>query len=228
MVLDGGRPSRRRVRGLTPARRCGGASPGLPTVFGWSRRSAADVMRSYFAHDALRGAAWSAARWCGASAPRLPGTGLGALGVRACATSPRSAGRSAAAVRAGGAARRRSSRRRHGAHRRAGSTAILCDADAVRGVTPRRRHRDHGARSSCRRATRSGTFVEWLQRPAGRRGGAGRALASERRTRTATSRRSTPCSPTPPVAARRRDASDSASTHDARADARRDGRRLRA
>lgn len=67
------------VRGLTRValrRRLAGVGP----VLRWSRRSAADVIRSYFAHDALRGPAMVSGPMVWGISPETPGTGLGALG----------------------------------------------------------------------------------------------------------------------------------------------------
>ena len=73
---------------------------GVPTVMRWSRRSAADVMRSYFTpRRAASAPGWCSGRWCGASAPssRAPGSARSSY-----AHAPRrhaSVGRSAAAAR---------------------------------------------------------------------------------------------------------------------------------
>ncbi|MEX2626376.1 MAG: NAD(P)/FAD-dependent oxidoreductase [Ilumatobacteraceae bacterium] len=52
---------------------------GVPTLLRWSRRSAADVMRSYFRHDALLGPGMVTGPMVWGVSPELPGTGLGAL-----------------------------------------------------------------------------------------------------------------------------------------------------
>ena len=52
---------------------------GLPTVMRWSRRSAADVLRGFFDHDALIGPALVSGPMVWGVSPELPGTGLGAL-----------------------------------------------------------------------------------------------------------------------------------------------------
>jgi len=53
---------------------------GVPTVLRWSRRSAADVMRSYFRHDALLGPAMVTGPFVWGVSPEAEGSGLGALG----------------------------------------------------------------------------------------------------------------------------------------------------
>ncbi|MET0144619.1 MAG: NAD(P)/FAD-dependent oxidoreductase [Ilumatobacteraceae bacterium] len=52
---------------------------GVPTVLRWSRRSAADLMRSFFTHDALRGPCMVSGPMVWGVSPETPGTGLGAL-----------------------------------------------------------------------------------------------------------------------------------------------------
>jgi beta-carotene ketolase (CrtO type) len=52
---------------------------GVATLLRWSRRSAADVMRSFFSAEALRGPAMVAGPMVWGVSPERPGTGLGAL-----------------------------------------------------------------------------------------------------------------------------------------------------
>jgi beta-carotene ketolase (CrtO type) len=52
---------------------------GAPTLMRWSRRSAADVLRSYFSHDALTGPGALTGPMVWGISPETPGTGLGAL-----------------------------------------------------------------------------------------------------------------------------------------------------
>ena len=52
---------------------------GAPTMLRWSRRSAADVMRSFFTHDAVLGPGLVAGPMVWGVSPEQPGTGLGAL-----------------------------------------------------------------------------------------------------------------------------------------------------
>ncbi len=52
---------------------------GVSTLLRWSRRSAADVMRTYFSSDALQGPAMVTGPMVWGVSPELPGTGLGAL-----------------------------------------------------------------------------------------------------------------------------------------------------
>jgi beta-carotene ketolase (CrtO type) len=77
MVLDNANdpPSARTIVRKVMARRGRGAA----TLLRWSRRSAADVMRSYFKAEALRGPAMVAGPMVWGVSPELAGTGLGAL-----------------------------------------------------------------------------------------------------------------------------------------------------
>ena len=68
-------PSAARLARVAVRRRLAGA----PTVLRWSRRSAADVMRAYFAHDAVVGPGLVAGPMVWGVSPEQPGTGLGAL-----------------------------------------------------------------------------------------------------------------------------------------------------
>jgi len=52
---------------------------GVPTLLRWSRRSAADVMRSFFRHDALLGTGMVTGPMVWGISPEFPGSGLGAL-----------------------------------------------------------------------------------------------------------------------------------------------------
>jgi beta-carotene ketolase (CrtO type) len=52
---------------------------GVPTMLRWSRRSAADVLRSFFRHDSLLGTASVVGPMVWGISPETPGTGLGAL-----------------------------------------------------------------------------------------------------------------------------------------------------
>jgi phytoene dehydrogenase-like protein len=53
---------------------------GVPTLLRWSRRSAADVLRGFFSHDAIAGTAAVTGPMVWGISPELPGSGLGALG----------------------------------------------------------------------------------------------------------------------------------------------------
>ena len=77
MVLDNANdpPSVRTIARKVIARRGRGAA----TLLRWSRRSAADVMRSFFGSDALLGPALVTGPMVWGVSPELPGTGLGAL-----------------------------------------------------------------------------------------------------------------------------------------------------
>ncbi len=52
---------------------------GAPTIMRWSRRSAADVLRTYFTDDALTGPGGLTGPMVWGISPETPGTGLGAL-----------------------------------------------------------------------------------------------------------------------------------------------------
>ncbi len=52
---------------------------GVPTLLGWSRRSAADVLRSFFDEDAISGPAAMTGPMVWGISPETPGSGLGAL-----------------------------------------------------------------------------------------------------------------------------------------------------
>lgn len=136
---------------------------GAPTLLRWSRRSAADVLRSYFTRDALPGAATVGGPMVWGISPELPGTGLGALGLamKHVVRVGRPVGGSGAMPEAVLA----SFLAAGGTLRTSGKvTAIDCEGEVVRGVTladgsqPRARI----VVSACdpRR-----TFVEWLADP---------------------------------------------------------------
>lgn len=136
---------------------------GLPSVFAWSRRSAADVMRRYFTTPAVQGAALVGGPMVWGVSPELPGTGLGALGyaIRHVARVGRPVGGSRALPEA-----LRASVVHHGGTVRTGSRveAILCDANAVRGV----RLADGTEITApvvVSAADPRRTFVEWLEHP---------------------------------------------------------------
>jgi phytoene dehydrogenase-like protein len=106
---------------------------GVPTLFRWARRSAADVLRAHFRHDALIGSALVTGPMVWGVSPEQPGTGLGALthALRHVGRVGRPRGGSgalpdalrAAFERAGGAVRLSSP-----------VSAIRCDRSRVRGV----------------------------------------------------------------------------------------------
>jgi phytoene dehydrogenase-like protein len=136
---------------------------GVRTVFGWSRRSAADVMRSYFGHEALQGCGLVSGPMVWGLSPELPGTGLGALGpaLRHVARVGRPVGGSGmvpAALRA--------SVEHHGGTIRTSARvgAILCGRDRAVGV-----RLDDGTEITgsaiVSAADPRRTFVEWLESP---------------------------------------------------------------
>ena len=136
---------------------------GVPTVFRWSRRSAADVMRSYFSSDVLRGAAMVGGPMVWGISPETPGTGLGALGyaMRHVAHVGRPVGGSGRLPLA-----LRRAFEEHGGTVRTGAkvAAILCDTDAVTGV-----RLEDGTEITApvvvSAADPRRTFVEWLKNP---------------------------------------------------------------
>ncbi len=136
---------------------------GIPTLLAWSRRSAADVLRSYFTHDALTGTAAVFGPMVWGISPETPNTGLGALGhaMRHVARVGRPIGGSGAMPEAVLAA-----------YRAAGGTLltgkrvtrIRCTGDDARGVSL-----DDGTEldapvivSAC---DPHRTFLEWLSDP---------------------------------------------------------------
>lgn len=68
-------PSIRGLTSLALRKRLAGSS----ALLGWSRRSAADVLRKYFTHDALTGTGAVVGPMIWGISPELQGTGLGAL-----------------------------------------------------------------------------------------------------------------------------------------------------
>ena len=107
---------------------------GAATLLRWSRRSAADVIRSYFTAEALRGPAMVTGPMVWGISPETPGSGLGALtyALRHAGTVGRPVGGSgmvptsiAASFAASGGSLRLSSP----------VASIDCEGDRVRGVT---------------------------------------------------------------------------------------------
>jgi beta-carotene ketolase (CrtO type) len=107
---------------------------GVPTVMRWSRRSAADVMRSFFSHDALVGPGLVSGPMVWGVSPEQPGTGLGALsyGMRHTGRVGRPIGGSGALTQALGAAFAH-----HGGELRTSCAVetVDCDGDRVVGVS---------------------------------------------------------------------------------------------
>jgi phytoene dehydrogenase-like protein len=136
---------------------------GLPTVFRWSRRSAASVMREHFTTEAMLGAGMVGGPLVWGVSPELAGTGLGALGyaLRHVARVGRPVGGSRAFPEA-----LRASVEHHGGTVRTGArvTAILCTADHVSGV-----QLTDGTEITApvvvSAADPRRTFVEWLEHP---------------------------------------------------------------
>jgi beta-carotene ketolase (CrtO type) len=136
---------------------------GIPTLLAWSRRSAADVLRSYFNHDAVSGTAAVVGPMVWGVSPETPGTGLGALGhaMRHVARVGRPIGGSGAMPEAVLAAYRAAGGKLVSGRR---VTRIRCAGDSVRGVTL-----DDGTEldapvvvSAC---DPHRTFLEWLSDP---------------------------------------------------------------
>ena len=120
------------VRGLTSLalrRRLAGT----PTLLRWSRRSTADVLRSFFDDDAISGPAAMSGPMVWGISPEAPGTGLGALGtgMRHVARVGRPIGGSGEVPRA-----LRSAFEAAGGEVRTKSVvdSIRCEGDRVRGV----------------------------------------------------------------------------------------------
>lgn len=149
-------PTRIRLTRLAISRQLAG----VPTLLRWSRRSAGDVLRSYFGHDALAatGAVGGPMVW--GISPDTPGSGLGALAhaLRHVGTVGRPIGGSgampqavlAAFVAAGGVMRTGTR-----------VTSIDCEGDHVRGV-----HFDDGSEATAPIVVSAcdprRTFVQWL------------------------------------------------------------------
>ncbi len=123
-------PSIRQLTGVAVRRRLAG----VPTMLRWSRRSAADVMRSFFDHDALRGPGLVTGPMVWGVSPELPGTGLGALSyaMRHAGRVGRPVGGSGALTEALAAAVVRGGGK---VHRGAAATTIRCDRSGVTSVT---------------------------------------------------------------------------------------------
>jgi phytoene dehydrogenase-like protein len=133
---------------------------GAPVLLRWSRRSAADVLRSFFTHDALTGTATVNGPMVWGISPELPGSGLGALShaMKHVVRAGRPVGGSGAmpdavlaSFLAAGGTLRSSTR----------VTAIDCEGDAVRGVTL-----SDGAQPRARVVVSAcdphRTFLQWL------------------------------------------------------------------
>jgi phytoene dehydrogenase-like protein len=136
---------------------------GLPTLLRWSRRSAADVMRSFFTHDALQAPGMVVGPMVWGISPELPGSGLGALtyAMRVAGRPGRPIGGSGALTEALAAAVVR-----YGGEVRCDApvAAIRCDAGRVAGVTM-----DDGTELSASVVVSATdpqrTFVRWLRDP---------------------------------------------------------------
>ena len=161
LILDAAAepPSARRLIGKVLQHRGRGAS----TLLRWSRKSAADVMRSFFATDALQAPGMVAGPMVWGISPETPGTGLGALSyaMRHVSTVGRPIGGSGmvpislqSAFLASGGTLRTSTR----------VTAINCASTGVAGITV-----DDGTEitapivvSAC---DPHSTFLSWLRNP---------------------------------------------------------------
>lgn len=106
---------------------------GIPTLLRWGRRSAGDVISSYFSSDALRAPAMAAGPMVWGVSPLAPGTGLGALtyAMRHVAKVGRPVGGSGALPAALATRFESDGGRVHLSSRVVG---IVCDGDAVRGI----------------------------------------------------------------------------------------------
>lgn len=136
---------------------------GLRAVLGWSRRSAADVMRGFFTDDALVAPGLVAGPMVWGVSPETPGTGLGALtyAMRHVARIGRPIGGSGALTDALAAAvTARGGEVRTGAR----VTAVRCDGARVVGVTLASGE-EIDARVVVSACDPRRTFVEWLSSP---------------------------------------------------------------
>ncbi len=133
---------------------------GVSTLFSWSRRSAADVMRNYFSSEALRAPGLLVGPMVWGISPEFPGSGLGALtyALRHVATVGRPVGGSGAvpdsllsAFRSFGGELMTASR----------VSSIMCDNTGVTGVAlaDGTQIRSNVVVSAC---DPHRTFVEWL------------------------------------------------------------------
>lgn len=136
---------------------------GVSTLLRWSRRSAGDVLRSYFTSDALRGPAVVTGPMVWGISPEHAGSGLGALtyAIRHVGTVGRPVGGSGMvpttlrrAFEAYGGTVRTSTR----------VSAITCEGPAVRGVTLDD-ETEITARFVVSACNPHDTFVKWLSSP---------------------------------------------------------------
>ena len=106
---------------------------GVPNLLRWSRRSAADILRSFFSHEALSAPAAVTGPMVWGISPEFPGTGLGALthAIRHVGRVGRPIGGSGAVTEAV-----REAFEAAGGHLRTSTMVdrIICDSQAVRGV----------------------------------------------------------------------------------------------
>ena len=136
---------------------------GSATLVRWSRRSAADVLRSFFSEDAVNGPAAVTGPMVWGVSPEMPGTGLGALthAMRHVGRIGRPVGGSGqvteallAAFGVRGGVLRLDSR----------VATITCDGDAVRGVTLVD-GTEFDARVIVSACNPHDTFLRWLRDP---------------------------------------------------------------
>ncbi len=153
------RPTARSLTSLAIKKRMAGTK----SLMRWSRLSAADVLRTFFDHDALAGTAAVGGPMVWGVSPELPGTGLGALShaMRHVGKVGRPVGGSGAMPEA-----IRSAYEAVGGQVRTGLRVaeILCEAEAVRGVRliDGIEHRSRVVISAC---DPHSTFLEWLTNP---------------------------------------------------------------
>jgi beta-carotene ketolase (CrtO type) len=106
---------------------------GVPNLLRWSRRSASDILRSFFSHEALSATAAVTGPMVWGISPEFPGTGLGALthAIRHVGRVGRPIGGSGAVTEAV-----REAFEAAGGHLRTSTMVdrIICDSRAVRGV----------------------------------------------------------------------------------------------
>lgn len=136
---------------------------GIPTLLRWGRKSAAEVISSYFSTDALQSPAMASGPMVWGISPRTPGTGLGALGyaMRHVARVGRPVGGSGGLIDAIAA---RFARDGGVVHLSSPVDAIVCEGDSVRGI-----ELADGTAVDARIVVSAcdpeATFVRWLRNP---------------------------------------------------------------
>ncbi|HRE03193.1 MAG TPA: FAD-dependent oxidoreductase, partial [Ilumatobacteraceae bacterium] len=136
---------------------------GTSALLGWSRKSAADVMRSFFTSEALRAPALAIGPMVWGISPETPGSGLGALtyAMRHVGTLGRPVGGSGAVTDALAAAFVARGGELRTGHR---VSQVRCDSTRVRGVVTADGH-EFDAPIVVSACDPHRTFLEWLTDP---------------------------------------------------------------